>query len=104
MKILIVIIMALPLMSLAPVPAPVPAVYTARITIVQSAMLQGCTFETATSRLRQEISDPIGYPYGFVQAWSCSGDGLAVASELAQRASDMQAQAAAYRAAHPIAP
>jgi len=99
-KLLIVILLALPLMSLAP--APEPVVYHARIGIVQSAKQQGCTFETATSRLRQEIADPAGYPYGFVTAWSCTGDGLAVANELAQRTRDLRTQAAAYRAAHPI--
>jgi len=38
-----------------------------------------------------------------VTAFSCAGDGLAVANELAARASAMQAEAAAYRQAHPIA-
>jgi len=110
-RMLAIILLALPLLSIAPVPAARPtisrtriAVQTsgARITIHAKVMQQACTFETATSRLRQEIADPIGYPYGFVTAWSCTGDGFAVAQELATRASAMQAEAAAYRAAHPI--
>lgn len=99
---LLAILLALPLLSVAPVPAPLPAVYHAQIAIVQSAAQQACTFETAPARLQQQIEDPIGYPYGFVTAFSCSGDSAAVVAELAERAGAMQAEAAAYRQAHPI--
>jgi hypothetical protein len=67
-----------------------------------SATLEACTFETAPAKLSAQIEDPIGYPYGFVTAFSCSGDALAVARELQTRAGAMQAEAAAYRANHPI--
>lgn len=106
-RILAIILLAIPLLSVAPVPAAAPAVYWTRIAIQTSApAVQACTFETAppTARLSAPIFDPIGYPYGSVQAWSCSGDTLAVANELAERASAMQAAAAAYRQAHPLAP
>lgn len=102
MKTLIIILLALPLLSIAPVPAPQPAVYWTRISIVQSAQQPACTWETAPARLRQQIEDPIGYPYGVVSAWSCSSDSAAVVADLAQRGAQMQAEAAAYRAARPI--
>lgn len=100
---LLIILLALPLLlSAAPAPAQAPAVYWTRISIVQSAQQADCTFETAPARLRQTIEDPIGYPYGEVSAWSCSGDTASVIAELNARAAEMQSQAAAYRAAHPI--
>jgi len=106
MKALLIILLCLPLLAPARAPASVvpsaPQIYRVRLAVARSARTQACTFDTATSRLRQEIADPIGYPYGFVTAWSCTGDGFAVAQELATRASAMQAEAAAYRAAHPI--
>jgi hypothetical protein len=101
MKRFVVILLALPLLSVAPAPA-APTVYWTRISIVQSAQQPDCTFETAHTKLSAQIEDPIGYPFGLVQAWSCTGDGLAVANELAQRAAEMQAAAAVYRQAHPI--
>lgn len=102
MKTVIILLLALPLLSIAPVPAPQHAVYWTRISIVQSVAQPACTWETAPARLRQQIDDPIGYPYGVVAAWSCSGDSAAVVADLAERASQMQAEAATYRAAHPI--
>lgn len=96
---LICIACVLPLLSVAPVQ---PQRYATRVTIVQRAQQPACSFETALVRLRQRIYDPIGYPYGEVAAWSCSGDSQAVIAELQARASAMQAEAAAYRAAHPI--
>ena len=100
---LLTMLLALPLLlSIAPVPAAAPVVYHAQLPIVQSAMQADCTFETAPARLRQTIEDPIGYPYGEVSAWSCSGDTQAVIAELNARAAEMQSQAAVYRAAHPI--
>lgn len=104
-KRLFALLLALPLLSLAPVPAPAtaPTIYHARITIVQTIQAQACTWETAPARLRQTIEDPIGYPFGVVTAFSCDGDAQAVVAELASRAAAMQAEAAAYRAAHPIA-
>ena len=102
MKIVTPFLLWLFLASFAPAPVPI-AVYTARLAVVTSAKAtQECTFETASAKLSAQIADPLGIPYGFVQAWSCSGDGIAVANELQQRVSDMQAQAAAYRQAHPI--
>jgi hypothetical protein len=101
-KLLCVLLLALPLVSFAPTPAAAPAIYWTRINIVQSAAQPGCAWETAPARLRQTIEDPIGYPFGQVSAWSCSGDSSAVVAELAARASAMQAEAAAYRQAHPI--
>jgi len=100
-KALIAILLTLPLLSIAPLPTEV-AVYHAQLAIVQTPQQQACTWETAPARLREQIVDPIGYPFGMVSAWSCDGDSAAVVAELASRASAMQAAAAAYRAAHPI--
>lgn len=102
---LIAILLALPLTSFAPAPAAAPVIYHTQITIVQTNALhtQACTWETAPARLRQEISDPAGIPFGVVTAWSCSGDAQAVTAELSERANTMQAQANEYRAAHPLA-
>lgn len=103
-RILMLIALALPLASFAPAPAPQPTIYRVRIALIASApTAQACTFETAPARLQQQIEDPIGYPFGVVSAWSCSGDSAAVIAELQTRASAMQAEAAAYRSAHPIA-
>lgn len=99
-KALVVILIALPLLSLAPAPVPPPTIYWTRLSVQTGA--QACTWEIAPARLRQEIVDPAGIPYGNVQAWSCSGDTAAVVAELNERASTMQAEAAAYRAAHPL--
>jgi len=105
-KILLVILLALPLVSFAPVPrAPMETGSRSRIVTRHSSLvtrIQPCSWETAPARLRQQIEDPIGYPFGMVEAWSCSGDSQAVIAELAQRAATMQAAAAAYRQAHPI--
>lgn len=97
---LLIILLAMSLTSFAPPPR--PPVYRVRLTIATTPAQQACTFETAPAKLSAQIVDPIGYPFGFVEAWSCSGDGLAVANELAQRASTMRAEAVAYRQAHPI--
>ncbi|MDQ2995711.1 MAG: hypothetical protein M3R61_01455 [Chloroflexota bacterium] len=111
MKQLFMLLLALPLLSVAPVPAAQPAVYWTRIAVQTSALrpelvegplVQACTWETAPARLQQQIDDPIGYPFGFVQAFSCAGDSAAAVAELADRAAAMQAEAAAYRQAHPI--
>ena len=102
-KRLFALLLTLPLLSLAPVPASTPTIYHARITLVQTAAQPACTWETAPARLKQQIEDPIGYPYGVVAAFSCDGDSAAVVAELASRAAAMQAEAAAYRQAHPIA-
>lgn len=100
-RILVTILLALPLVSFAPVPH-AHTVYWTRIGVSSGARVQACTFETAPAKLSAQIEDPIGYPFGFVQAWSCSGNGLAVAQELETRATAMQAEAQAYRLAHPI--
>lgn len=97
---LLILLLALPLLSVSPVPAAQPTVYWTRIAVQTSA--QACTFETAAARLTLAIEDPIGYPYGQVSAFSCDGDSAAVVAELQERASAMQAEAAAYRQAHPI--
>lgn len=103
MKTLLILLLALPLLSIAPVPAAQPTVYWTRIAVQTSAPLtQVCTFETAPARLQQQIDDPIGYPFGLVRAFSCDGDSAAVIAELADRAAAMQAEARAYRAQHPI--
>jgi hypothetical protein len=97
-----ILLLALPLLSIAPLPA-VPTIYWTRIAVQTSAPLaQACTWETAPARLQQQIEDPIGYPFGQVRAFSCAGDSAAVVAELADRAAAMQAEAAAYRLAHPI--
>jgi len=106
-RILVTILLAIPLVSFAPVPAPVYRTHLAVVTAAPVethyvASLQACTFETAPARLTQQIEDPIGYPFGRVSAWSCSGDSAAVIAELQTRAAAMQSEAAAYRAAHPI--
>jgi len=99
---LLMLLLALPLLSVAPIPAVQPTIYWTRVMIVQSPQ-QSCSFETALARLQQTIEDPIGYRFGHVQAFSCDGDSAAVVAELAARASAMQAEARAYREAHPIA-
>lgn len=101
---LVVVLLALPLLSIAPARnATAPTVYTLRLAVQTSApLVQPCNFETAPARLEQQISDPAGIPFGLVRAWSCSGDSAAVIAELNERATTMQAEAAAYRAAHPI--
>jgi hypothetical protein len=108
MKVLIIFLLALPLLSVAPIPQ--PHAYQARLAVrgpstiqTHARAQQACTFETAPARLRQTIEDPIGYPYGFVTAFSCTGDVQAVIDELAERTATMQAEAQAYRADHPIA-
>ena len=101
-KALITLLLALPLLSIAPLPAPQPTIYHAQLAIVQSAVQQACTWETAPARLQQQIEDPIGYPYGVVSAFSCDGDAAAVVAELAERVATMQAEARAYREKHPI--
>ena len=61
-----------------------------------------CNYETAPFRLGpQQVVDPIDYPYGEVIAWSCVDAQTAIA-EFNARLTAMQAQAAAYRAAHPV--
>jgi hypothetical protein len=61
-----------------------------------------CNYETAPFRLGpQQVVDPIDYPYGEVIAWSCVDAQTAIAGFNA-RLTAMQAQAAAYRAAHPV--
>ncbi len=106
MRYLLLILLALPLLSVAPVP---PAVYHVSLAVRGPSTIQtvaraqqACTFETAPARLSQTIEDPIGYPFGQVAAFSCTGDVQAVIAELESRAAAMQADAAAYRAAHPI--
>jgi len=99
---LLIILLALPLVSIAPVPVSAPTIYHAQSAIVQTAQQQPCTFERATARLQQQIEDPIGYPFGLVQAFSCDGDAQAVVAELEARAAAMQAEARAYREKHPI--
>jgi hypothetical protein len=102
MKRLLILLLALPLLSIAPLPA-VPTIYWTRLAVQTSApTAQDCTFETANARLTQQIEDPIGYPFGQVRAFSCNGDSAAVVAELADRAAAMQAEARAYREQHPI--
>ena len=102
-RILIMLLGVLPLVSFAPVPRARHTVYWTRLAIQTGApRAQECSYESTETHLRQPIFDPISYPYGFVQAYSCTGDALAVARELAERAAAMQAEAAAYRQAHPI--
>ena len=101
-KRLLALLLALPLLSIAPVPAATPTVYWTRVTIVQSPVQQACTWETALARLSQRVEDPIGYPFGQVQAFSCDGDSAAVVAELETRASAMRVQARVYREQHPI--
>lgn len=121
-KQLVICLSALLLLSLAPVPPALPRatiaavphtaaivarerraprpIYQLRMAIVHGT--QPCAYDTAPARLSAAIVDPIGYPYGMAQAWSCTGDGLAVANELAARVAAMDQEAAAYRASHPI--
>lgn len=103
-KLLAMLLLALPLVSFAPVPAAAPAVHRLHLPIpgIAPAAQPVCAWETAPARLRQQIEDPIGYPFGQVSAWSCTGDTAAVIAELETRAAAMQADAAAYRQAHPI--
>lgn len=103
-KILVTILLALPLLSIAPVPRAHMETGSRPLVTRHSSLArtQACTWETAPARLRQQIEDPIGYPFGMVEAWSCSGDSQAVIAELQTRANAMQLEAAIYRAAHPI--
>lgn len=105
---LLAILLALPLLSVAPVPIarppaalPIPWAQFMLVTHAPRAA-QACTWETAPARLQQQIEDPIGYPFGMVQAFSCDGDSAAVIAELQTRAAALQADARAYRQAHPI--
>lgn len=85
-KALIIILLALPLVSFAPVP-------------------QACDEAAARQSgtvLRQVVTDPAGIPYGEVRAWSCGWDTGAAIAELRDRQAQMQNEAAAYRAAHPL--
>jgi hypothetical protein len=102
-KALAALVICIPLVSFGAMPA-TPTVYWTRIAVQRGApAVQACTWETAPARLQQQIADPIGYPFGQVSAWSCSGDTQAVIAELETRAGAMQAEAAAYREKHPIA-
>ena len=104
-KMLVTILFGLGLVSFAPTPAApaAPPLAWAQFTLlIHAPPAQPCTWETAPARLRQQIEDPIGYPFGYVEAWSCDGDSQSVIAELQTRAATMQAQAAAYRAAHPL--
>jgi hypothetical protein len=107
MKALMVLLLALPLLSFNPPVSPLKggehAVHWTRIAVQTSApLVQPCSFETATARLEQQISDPAGIPFGLVRAWSCSGDVRSVIAELQSRQSAMEVEAANYRAAHPL--
>jgi hypothetical protein len=69
---------------------------------VRAHAQHACSYETAPFRLGpQQVVDPIDYPYGEVIAWSCVDAQTAIA-EFNARLTAMQAQAAAYRAAHPV--
>jgi hypothetical protein len=100
---LLVILLCLSLVSPAPVPE-THSIYWTRIDVSRGARVQECTYDTAPEQDRKivYVYDSIGYIYGDVRAWSCSGDTLAVARELIARAGAMQSEAAAYRLAHPI--
>lgn len=108
MKYILMILLFLSLLSIAPAPATAdrrpPITVWAPLTVIIHAppRAQACTWETAPARLRQQIEDPIGYPFGVVAAFSCDGDTQAVIAELQTRAAAMQTAAATYRAAHPI--
>lgn len=108
MKILIMILSALVIVSFAPAPHE-HTVYWTRIAVQTGAPLQQeCNQDTArTNRLRYAyhsapITDPIGYPFGWVETWNCAGDEITSAQDFLARVATMQADAAAYRAAHPI--
>lgn len=83
MKRLIVLALCVLLLGIAPAPK------------------QVCTYENAPARFREVIIDPAGAPYGEIAAWSCTGAQSAI-DEFQSRKVEMQAQAAAYRAAHPM--
>jgi hypothetical protein len=122
MRIPIALLLALALASFAPAP---PALQRATIrphavqsivrphsaragarqanpSAIHETARQECTYQLASARLRQQVTDPIGYPFGFVEAFSCNGDAQAVAREFAQRLDALHAAAVAYRAAHPV--
>lgn len=87
MKILVIILFSFLLTSFAPVPK-------AQQCSVQDARQFG-------TYLRQIVYDPTGVPYGEVAAWTC-GNAEGAITELRSRIAEMQAQAATYRAEHPI--
>ncbi len=76
----------------APAPRPAAVIAPSR---------QDCTYDHAATRLSQQVADPAGYPFGEVTAWAC-GAPQAAWDEFNARLAAMQAQAAAYRATHPI--
>lgn len=95
MRTFLIILLAIPLVSFAPAPPALERAIVAR---------QECDEPTARQLgtvLRQVVTDPAGAPFGEVRAWTCGNADLAIA-ELQSRQSAMQAEAAAYRAAHPI--
>jgi hypothetical protein len=95
------------LISAAPAPVPLGSSSSSPRTIVtrpaaRARPQHACNYETAPFRLGpQQVVDPIDYPYGEVIAWSCVNAQTAIA-EFNARLTAMQAQAAAYRAAHPV--
>lgn len=107
MRTFLVILLALPLVSFAPAPAPLERAIVMRpvLSSVVTPRAQACDEAAARQSgtvLRQVVTDPAGAPFGEVKAWSCSSDAAAAIAELRERQVAMQAEAAAYRAAHPI--
>ena len=63
---------------------------------------QECTASTASTLYREVIIDSAGYPFGEVAEWSCTDPAAARARFEAARIAK-QAEANAFRAAHPLA-
>lgn len=107
MKTFWIILLALPLVSFAPAPAPLDPAIVARpvLSTIVTPRVQVCDAQQARQSgtvLRQIVYDPSGAPYGEVSAWSCSGDASGAITELKERQTTMEAEAAAFRIAHPI--
>jgi hypothetical protein len=107
MKTLLIILLTLPLVSVAPAPPQLDRAIVARpiLSSVVTPRVQAC--DEATARqfgtvLRQIVLDPKGVPYGEVKAWSCGADASGAIAELQTRQSALEAEAAAYRQAHPL--
>lgn len=77
--VILIILLALPLVSFAPVPAP----------RAQAECSEQLARELRGPYLREVISDARGIPIGEVAAWSCTGDVQATIAEFERRKAAM---------------
>jgi len=116
---IIVVLLALPLLSLAPVPAALPpatvvrppvqtivvprasAIYRVQLAIQTGApVAQECTYQNASARRLEIVYDDVGMgpaPFGQISAWSCNSY-IEMAETYDTALREMQAHIAAYHA------